>query len=170
MLKIDRPRRLITFSLLLLLIIFTAPMLSACNEAESGKAAVVVEVLKRDTDEPVAQFKGDIVTSPEAQAKGLMHREAIADDYGMLFLFPQPDIARFWMKNTPIFLDMIFITEAEITGEGKISKIHENAIPFDEETQIASDQPVIAVLEIKGGGAAEHNIAVGDRVRWTIKD
>lgn len=77
-------------------------------------------------------------------------------------LFPQgsPQVAHFWMKNTYIPLDMIFVGE-----DGRIAKIIANARPFSLDV-LSSDVPVIAVLEIGGGEAKRLVIQVGDRVSW----
>lgn len=89
---------------------------------------------------------------------GLMNRDQMDDDHGMLFLFKQPAERSFWMKNTLIPLDMLFIR-----SDGTIHKIHENAQPNDL-TSIKSDGPVPAVLELNGGLTRKLGIKVGDKV------
>lgn len=79
---------------------------------------------------------------------------------GMLFPQGSPQVAHFWMKNTYIPLDMIFVG-----GNGRIAKIIANARPFSLDV-LSSDVPVIAVLEIRGGEAKRLGIGVGDRVSW----
>ncbi len=103
-------------------------------------------------------FAVEIVDTPESRAKGLMYREELAPDAGMLFDFKESRPVSFWMSNTLIPLDMIFITE-----EGLIANVHAQARPLDT-TSIPSDGPVMFVLEIPGGRAAELGIAAGDRV------
>jgi uncharacterized membrane protein (UPF0127 family) len=80
----------------------------------------------------------------------------------MIFDFKTSQQVAFWMRNTLIALDMIFID-----GSGRIVRIHEGAKPHDE-TPIPSVFPVRAVLEIPGGAARQHGIAVGDQVRHAI--
>lgn len=92
------------------------------------------------------------------QQKGLMHREHIAEDYGMLFIWEEEAIRSMWMKNTPSPLDMLFIDR-----HGKVIDIHANAVPYSLDT-IKSNAPAMAVLEIAGGSATRKNIAIGDRV------
>ena len=90
-----------------------------------------------------------------------MFRDTLAPDRGMIFPFPKPVDATFWMKNTLIPLDLIFIR-----GDGRIANIGAKAVPMSTAI-IASEGLVTAVLEIPGGRAAELGIRPGDRVRWT---
>ena len=103
-------------------------------------------------------FAIEIVDTPETRAQGLMYREELAPDAGMLFDFKESRPVSFWMRNTLIPLDMIFITE-----EGLVANVYAQARPHDP-TSIPSDGPVMFVLEIPGGRAAELGIAAGDRV------
>jgi uncharacterized protein len=103
-------------------------------------------------------FSVEIVDTPETRAQGLMYREALAPDTGMLFDFKESRPVSFWMRNTLIPLDMIFIT-----AEGLVANVHAQARPHDP-TSIPSDGPVMFVLEIPGGRAAELGIAAGDKV------
>jgi uncharacterized protein len=103
-------------------------------------------------------FNVEVVDTPETRAKGLMYREQLAPDAGMLFDFKETREVSFWMSNTLIPLDMIFIT-----AEGLVANIHANARPGDL-TSIPSDGPVMFVLEIPGGRSRELGLAAGDRV------
>ena len=89
-----------------------------------------------------------------------MHRQSLAPDRGMLFPYEPPRDASFWMENTLIPLDLIFIR-----ADGTIARIADNTVPLSREP-IPSLEPVAAVLEIAGGRAAELGIAPGDRVVW----
>ena len=93
-----------------------------------------------------------------------MFRTELDDDSGMLFPFPRERVASFWMKNTVIPLDLLFIRR-----DGTIESIAANAIPYDE-SPLASGEPVIAVLELRGGLAAEKGVTPGDTVRWAAND
>ncbi|MCJ8510201.1 DUF192 domain-containing protein [Rhizobium lemnae] len=97
------------------------------------------------------------VDGPQRQ-QGLMFREKMAADAGMLFDFGSPREVAMWMKNTLIPLDMLFIDE-----KGIVRKIHEGAKPHDE-TPLSSGGPVKYVLELNGGAVEARNIAVGNKV------
>ncbi|WP_300513081.1 DUF192 domain-containing protein [Aliiroseovarius sp.] len=106
-----------------------------------------------------AQFSVELAQTVQERARGLMFRESLGASQGMLFLYPRPDRHAFWMKNTLIPLDMIFITP-----EGVVQYVHENAIPQDL-TPISGGDGVIAVLEIKGGMARILGIEEGSELR-----
>lgn len=95
------------------------------------------------------------------RARGLMFVEEMPDTTGMLFIYQVTRQVSFWMKNTLIPLDMIFID-----ARGVVRKVHENAIPHDL-TSISSGGPIRSVLEINGGLAAEIGIGPGTLVRHT---
>lgn len=105
------------------------------------------------------RFKVEIAATPAQQAQGLMQRAALPADAGMLFTYAAAQPTAFWMKNTLIPLDMLFIA-----ADGRISHIHPNATPHSE-ASIPSRGPVKGVLEINGGLAARLGIRVGDVVR-----
>lgn len=106
-----------------------------------------------------ARFRVEIADDAAERAQGLMFRESLSPSAGMLFLYPKPHRAQFWMRNTLIPLDMIFIGP-----EGRVLRVHENARPLDE-TVIDGGPGVIAVLEIAGGMAARLGIAPGSQIR-----
>ena len=105
-------------------------------------------------------FTVEVARSAEQQAQGLMNRRSLAPDAGMLFPFDPPRPASFWMRNTLIPLDMIFIRP-----DGVIARIAANTVPLSE-AQVGVEEPVTAVLELRGGRSAELGISEGDRVSW----
>lgn len=105
-------------------------------------------------------FKTEMAKTSAEQAKGMMFRTAMADDEAMLFPFRNPKTASFWMRNTVIPLDIIFIRAG-----GTIESIAENAIPYSTDP-VEAGEPVTAVLEVRGGLSAELGIAAGDTVIW----
>ena len=107
------------------------------------------------------RFTVEVASTAEQQAMGLMFRNNLAPDRGMIFPFDPPKVASFWMRNTLIPLDMIFVRT-----DGSIANIAANTVPYSEEP-VASDGPVAAVLEIPGGRAAELGIKPGDKVEWS---
>lgn len=106
----------------------------------------------------------EVAQTPEQQAMGLMFREELPDDRGMLFPFNPPRPVRFWMKNVRMDLDMIFIYEGEVVG------LSEEVPPCETvahrcPTYGPGDRVLVdAVLELRGGRAAELGIEVGDRL------
>lgn len=103
-------------------------------------------------------FNVEVVDTNETRAKGLMFVQELADDAGMLFDFKQEREVSFWMRNTFIPLDMVFIG-----ADGVVKNIHVNARPHDV-TGIPSDGPVQFVLEIPGGRSVEIGLQPGDTV------
>ncbi len=103
-------------------------------------------------------FEVELADTPQLRAQGLMFRQELAPDKGMLFDFQEEREVAFWMRNTFIPLDMIFIA-----ADGTVMNIHENARPQDE-TSIPSRFPVRFVLEIPGGRSAEIGLEVGDKI------
>ncbi len=105
-------------------------------------------------------FKVEVAASPEAQAKGLMFRTSLGDDEGMIFPSAVPEPKSFWMKNTPLSLDIIFIGP-----DGRISNIAANTVPYSLDS-VRSSGLASAVLELRAGRAKELGIVPGDRVSW----
>jgi uncharacterized protein len=103
-------------------------------------------------------FHVEIADTPASREKGLMFRTALAPDAGMLFDFHREAQQAFWMQNTYIALDMIFIAE-----DGTVKTIHQNARPMDT-TAIPSGVPVRFVLEIAGGRSAAIGLRAGDKM------
>ena len=106
------------------------------------------------------RFTVEVAQTPEQQAQGLMFRQSLAANQGMIFPRNPPGDASFWMKNTLIPLDLVFIRP-----DGSIARIAENAVPMSLDP-IPSLEPVGAVLEIAGGRAAQLGIKPNDKVTW----
>jgi uncharacterized protein len=105
-------------------------------------------------------FRVEVARTEMEQAKGLMFRTQMGADEGMIFPMVPPRLASFWMKNTVIPLDIIFIGP-----DHRILNVAANAVPYSE-TPIPSWGKAGAVLELNGGRAAELGLAAGDRVDW----
>jgi len=103
------------------------------------------------------RFKVWVADTDGRKTQGLMFVRDLPDDEGMLFT---DCCAGIWMKNTYISLDIVFVGT-----DGRIAKIAEHAQPFDLRT-VSAGQPVEAVVELKGGEAAQLKLKVGDRVSW----
>jgi len=104
------------------------------------------------------RFEVELATTPEQQSQGLMHRTEMAADAGMLFLFEPERPVSFWMKNTLISLDILFVA-----ADGKIVNIGERTEPLST-ASVPSDGPVRVVLEINGGLSAMLGIGPGDKI------
>ncbi len=122
--------------------------------AAQERVPLVIETAGGDRHE----FRVEIADTDPARAQGLMHRRELAADHGMLFIFDRPHTITMWMKNTPLPLDMIFLS-----SDGKIVDTHRRAVPFSLDT-IASKRRARYVLEVIGGTVDRLGLAVGDRV------
>jgi len=105
-------------------------------------------------------FQVEVADTPAKRELGLQYRRDLAMDHGMIFLFPAESQLSFWMKNTPIPLDMIFINE-----DRKIIGIVEQAVPFSTDSRSVPGASQF-VLEINGGLSKRHGIKAGDSVRF----
>lgn len=147
-------RRRLLAGLTLALALAAAP--AAAQAPQAGLRASTVTVVTSDRRQHV--FKVEIADTDVTRARGLMYRSQMAADAGMLFDYKFETETAFWMKNTLIPLDMIFIR-----ADGTIANIAERAVPHDE-TSIPSDGAVRGVLEVNGGTAARLGIKPGDKV------
>lgn len=118
-----------------------------------------------DADPLVAETRGgdktftiEIADDPGEREQGLMFRESMDDDHGMLFIFERPQVASFWMRNTPMPLDLLFVGQ-----DGRVKSIKQGE-PFSEAV-IASSEPVRFVLELKAGISKAAGISNGDLLR-----
>jgi uncharacterized membrane protein (UPF0127 family) len=110
-------------------------------------------------------FKVEIADTPEKHALGLMHRRYLKSDYGMLFIFADEEVRSFWMKNTLIPLDMIFINGSHQV----VDLIHSvPPCPGDPCPSYTSAYPARFVLEIAGGTAKKLKLEPGDKIFMTI--
>jgi uncharacterized membrane protein (UPF0127 family) len=141
--------------------LFLIPLMLASIAAMAALASKT-SLLLIDAEGGVQRFTVELAVTPEEQAQGLMFRRALPPDAGMLFDLGSTRPATFWMKNTLIPLDMLFITT-----DGRIADIHERAVPLSE-AMIESKVPVRAVLELNGGTVARLGIHAGDIVHHAL--
>lgn len=116
------------------------------------------------TERGQTQFTVEIADDREEITKGLMFRKSMPAKAGMLFVYPRPSTVAFWMRNTLIPLDMIFMA-----ADGTVRRVHENAVPLDE-TPIPGGSDIQFVLEINGGMASVLGIAPGDVMKHPAVD
>lgn len=136
----------------LLFLLFALPISVGAVEWEVDR----LEIETRDGTRHA--FNVELAITPEQRAQGLMHRESLAEDWGMLFLHRRDRVLSMWMRNTLISLDMLFIDR-----RGRIVRIAEQTTPLSERA-ITSGRPARAVLEVPGGTVERLGIAKGDRV------
>ena len=158
-----------SLSVVFLLLLLSFPMASCLEAAEEEKSQTesteeaiedpyIREPLKIVTqDGREFDFEVEVADTQEKLARGFMFREELAANHGMIFVFPNPQPLSFWMRNTFLALDIIFIDE-----KGIILNI-EKGIPLNEEN-VFSVGPAKAAIEMNMGTAKKHDIKAGDRV------
>ncbi len=155
--------RRMLFVLAFLLVPMVLPVGTALA-AGDGASAASAQVCARNKaylrgDWGRAAFDVEIAADSDSRARGLMFRRSLADFAGMLFIFERPQRAQFWMKNTLIPLDLLFLD-----SRGVVRRIKENATP-QSLALIDGGPGVLAVLEVKGGTVARLGVSVGSQMR-----
>ncbi len=141
----------------------------SCKDEPKAVKEVIVEFKKEGTlslykaasDSQIKTISIEIADDDYQTQTGLMYRNSMENNQGMLFIFPREEFHSFYMKNTRIPLDIIFIDK-----DKTIINIHKNAKPFDE-SSLPSTAPAQYVLEINGGLSDEWNLSTGDRIDFT---
>lgn len=146
-----------TFSLLLF-VLGAFAWSAAARAADLPRSSLVIKT----ADGREHKFTVELADTPDERAQGLKYRKAMAPDAGMLFDFKEEQVVAFWMQDTVLPLDMLFIDQ-----KGRIIRMAERTIPFSL-TPIPSGEPVLAVLEVNSGTAARLRIQLGDRVIHSI--
>jgi len=145
-----------------------AMLLSACSIKDEGNATAAAPAAAAPAMIPLVitangkqhRFAMEVAVTQEEQAKGLMFRKDIPADGGMVFPMSPPRTASFWMKDTWVPLDMLFVRT-----DGTIVFLAANRQPYVREP-VSAGVPVAGVVELRGGRAAELGIAEGDTVQW----
>jgi uncharacterized membrane protein (UPF0127 family) len=128
----------------------------------SFKKEAVLHIKKADSDSIIKTLDIEIADNEYETQTGLMYRTALETNHGMLFIFPDMDFRSFYMKNTKIPLDIIYLDASKT-----IVSFQKNAKPFDE-TSLPSGTPAKYVLEINGGLSDAWELAVGDRITFEV--
>lgn len=140
------------------------PSLNKSAQKESPKKDMPQAEFSNADGAPVASFNLELAISPDEHEKGLMYRRELPDDWGMLFIYPDEGMRSFWMQNTYISLDMIFIN-----ARGSVVNIIEEAEPLTR-TPRESKRFARYVLELRGGRVAEVGLQTGDRMTLSHVD
>lgn len=120
------------------------------------------ETVMVETTKGSFPFRVEVARTPPQLGRGLMYRDSLAPDAGMIFLYPEVAPGAMWMKNTLISLDMLFIG-----GDARIQEVVADTVPLSE-TIIMPRSPVRAVLEVPAGTASRLGVRPGDRVHSTL--
>lgn len=120
-----------------------------------------LEILDGTSGKTIKNLSIEIADNEKEITQGMMYRSSMLDTLGMLFIFDQPMVHTFWMKNTKIPLDIIFIDDQQ-----KVVTIKRNTTPYSEK-EIPSEKEVLYVLEVNGGFSDKYGVKVGDLVRFT---
>ncbi len=150
-----RPEKLV---MLIFFIIFK--IFSLWNLASANNTFVT---FYNEDKQILCNFRVEIAVTTEEHERGLMHRAILPSDAAMLFIFKEDDVRFFWMKNTYIPLDMIFVN-----SKFKVTGIHRFAKPLDE-TIVTSWSPAMYVLEINAGMADQCKITTGSKIEFEKK-
>jgi uncharacterized protein len=143
------------FCLVLLLFLNAIPFIHVCDaESETQMVAAFLDGTGRE----LCRFKIELAVTPEEQSRGLMFRKDLRPDSGMLFVNSGDAMRFFWMKNTYISLDLLFID-----SRNEVKHIHYGAKPLDE-TSISSKYPVQYVLEVNAGRTKKCSIRQGSKM------
>ncbi len=150
---------------------------TSCKEeklkvSDNVKTATQTEIYKfhKDGELTFTTKNGEYITTidieladtQEKRVRGLMFREHMKENQGMLFVFPREEYQSFWMKNTILPLDMIFVNKKR-----EIVTIHKNTTPYSEQTY-PSTEPAIYVIEVNAGFTDKYGIKTGDKIAWRI--
>ena len=142
----------------ILVLLFLLGLRLCINDCSAEGNPGVTVVFSNSKGQELCRIRAELALTDEEQMRGLMFRKDLQPDSGMLFVYGNDAIRSFWMKNTYIPLDMVFIS-----SHNKVKHIYCNAKPFDE-TPISSRYPVQYILEIKAGGAKLCNIRTGSKM------
>lgn len=154
---VERFLRLACVAALALAVLAIVPKPAQAQNATAG-----LEPLTIVTASGRHAFQVEVMRTPEQRARGLMHRQFMPADRGMLFDFKRVEPVAMWMQNTYISLDMLFIR-----ADGTVARVAERAEPLSTRT-IPSGEPVLSVLEINAGLAEKLGIKPGDRIEHTL--
>src|SRR5215469_4334480 len=136
--------------------------LTACQQRNSDTDPFGLRVVQLKIDN--SSLFAEVADTPRTSANGLMFRDSLREDHGMLFIFDKPRTASFWMKNTTIPLSIAYIDSA-----GKIREIR-SMKPLDETLIVSASPDILFALEVNEGWFKRHGISAGDIIRGIPKN
>ena len=140
----------------------STPSYTVENTAPTFKKEGELLFIDNIESDTLAVIDIEVADNDQKTAQGLMYRSSMPENAGMLFLMPREDIQGFWMRNTYIPLDMIFVNSNK-----QIVTIHANTTPMNENSYI-STAPALYVVEVNAGYCKKNNINEGDKIDFTI--
>lgn len=117
--------------------------------------------ISKASNDTIRKIDVELAETDDERAKGLMDRKSMSDDQGMLFIFPTAEEQSFWMKNTYISLDIIYVDENK-----EIVSVQKYTTPLSEES-LPSFKKALYVVEVNGGFCDKYHIAYGDKIAFT---
>lgn len=172
--KSASPKKLFIAAGIMILVAFTVTMLVIFlpeDEAQTSTKPLRLTFLKQGNavilapdGKQKAAFDIELADTPETQKNGLMYRDNMQDNQGMLFTYKTADQMNFWMKNTYLPLDIIFFLP-----DSTIYKVYPDNVPFTE-TSISPFEKCLYALEINAGLAKANNLQPGDKLNWKRLD
>ncbi len=121
-----------------------------------------VTFISKESRQQLGKIDVEVAMSPAERSQGLMNRTKMEEDNGMLFIFERDEMQSFWMKNTIIPLDILFIN-----SKGVINTIHHNTVPYSEKPIPSKDKSQF-VVEVNGGYCSKHGIKEGDLIEYKL--
>lgn len=140
----------------------TSPTPAAYEEEPSFTKEGELYFLNQDSEDTLSRLSIEVADNEEERAQGLMYRSQMADSVGMLFIFEQAEPRSFWMKNTKIPLDIIYVGP-----DKEIVMIYKGVMPYSTQS-VPSYKDARYVVEVNGGYTTEHNIKEGDHIDFEI--
>ncbi|MFH0991985.1 MAG: DUF192 domain-containing protein [bacterium] len=160
----------VVLAVVVALVLFRPTQPSTTTTSTTGQTAVKPDhSFKKQGEVRFVNSKKEFITAIDVELAetsdkrqlGLMFRESLAENQGMLFVFDLEEVQSFWMKNTLLSLDIIYVN-----ADYEIVSIHKNTVPQSEEAY-ESGRPALYVVEVNAGFTDRHGIKVGDSMRWS---
>lgn len=152
---------IVIIPVVLLVFIYFFYIKKSTNEPEWVKEGEVT-FLSKDSCQQLGRIDVEVAMNPTERSQGLMYRTQMDEDKGMLFIFERDEMQSFWMKNTIIPLDVLFIN-----SKGVINTIHHNTVPYSERS-LPSKGKSQFVVEVNGGYCSKHGVKEGDLIEYKL--